>query len=300
MAIAIRTRHWSMTRRHRCIPASASTNWRRAARCRRTSTRMRKVSTCCPGQAILRVHDQTYPSARRFRRDQGRDGACVARGRNHAGPMAPDGGAAAEAARARSRHLLSSRTRIRARTMQRLLGSRTPQRRAARPLRRRPDTARRRRTDVGGGLKGVFLKWLIDEKFGAAHHRLLFIEYLPGVAIGLHDHTYEEAYFILAVKSKPRWTGSVTSRKPATSSGRASAACMPSPTRAANRSAGSRRFRHNLRRRTCSGSWPSGSNARENWRVPHHDRTSHAPVHRRRVHSRAFATDGKSGFTASG
>jgi quercetin dioxygenase-like cupin family protein len=51
---------------------------------------------------------------------------------------------------------------------------------------------------MGGGLKGVFLKWLIDEQFGAAHHRLLFIEYLPGVAIGLHDHTYEEAYFILS------------------------------------------------------------------------------------------------------
>lgn len=51
---------------------------------------------------------------------------------------------------------------------------------------------------VAGGLKGVFLKWLIDEKFGTAHHRLLFIEYLPGVAIGLHDHTYEEAYFILS------------------------------------------------------------------------------------------------------
>lgn len=51
---------------------------------------------------------------------------------------------------------------------------------------------------VAGGLKGVFLKWLIDEKFGACHHRLLFIEYLPGVSIGLHDHTYEEAYFILS------------------------------------------------------------------------------------------------------
>jgi len=51
---------------------------------------------------------------------------------------------------------------------------------------------------VAGGLKGVFLKWLIDEKFGARHHRLLFIEYLPGVSIGLHDHTYEEAYFIVS------------------------------------------------------------------------------------------------------
>jgi quercetin dioxygenase-like cupin family protein len=51
---------------------------------------------------------------------------------------------------------------------------------------------------VSGGLKGVFLKWLVDENFGAIHHRLLFIEYLPGVGIGPHDHTYEEAYFILS------------------------------------------------------------------------------------------------------
>lgn len=51
---------------------------------------------------------------------------------------------------------------------------------------------------ASGGLKGVFLKWLIDEAFGAIHHRLLFIEYLPGVGIGAHDHAYEEAYFILS------------------------------------------------------------------------------------------------------
>jgi len=51
---------------------------------------------------------------------------------------------------------------------------------------------------VSGGLKGVFLKWLIDEAFGAIHHRLLFIEYLPGVSLGAHDHAYEEAYFILS------------------------------------------------------------------------------------------------------
>ena len=50
---------------------------------------------------------------------------------------------------------------------------------------------------VSAGLKGVFLKWLVDEKFGAIHHRLLFIEYLPGVGIDRHDHGYEEAYYIL-------------------------------------------------------------------------------------------------------
>jgi mannose-6-phosphate isomerase-like protein (cupin superfamily) len=54
------------------------------------------------------------------------------------------------------------------------------------------------RKSAGAGLEGVFLKWMIDEDFGARHHRLLFIEYQPGVGIGLHDHTFEEAYFILS------------------------------------------------------------------------------------------------------
>ena len=53
------------------------------------------------------------------------------------------------------------------------------------------------RQNVAAGLEGVFLKWMIDENFGARHHRMLFIEYQPGVGIGLHDHTFEEAYFIL-------------------------------------------------------------------------------------------------------
>ena len=51
---------------------------------------------------------------------------------------------------------------------------------------------------AAGGLEGVFLQWMIDEKLGAHHHRMLFIEYQPGVSIGLHDHTFEEAYFILS------------------------------------------------------------------------------------------------------
>ena len=54
------------------------------------------------------------------------------------------------------------------------------------------------RQTAAAGLEGVFLKWLIDENFGAAHHRMLFIEYQPGVSIGLHDHTFEEAYFVLS------------------------------------------------------------------------------------------------------
>lgn len=54
------------------------------------------------------------------------------------------------------------------------------------------------RQTAAAGLEGVFLKWLLDENVGSRHHRLLFIEYQPGVSIGLHDHTFEESYFILS------------------------------------------------------------------------------------------------------
>jgi quercetin dioxygenase-like cupin family protein len=49
-----------------------------------------------------------------------------------------------------------------------------------------------------GAPPGVFLKWLMDEKLGAIHHRLLFIEYQPGVSLATHDHTFEESYLILS------------------------------------------------------------------------------------------------------
>jgi len=48
------------------------------------------------------------------------------------------------------------------------------------------------------GAKGVFLQWLMDEKFGARHHRMLFLEYQPGASIALHDHTFEEGYYLLS------------------------------------------------------------------------------------------------------
>jgi quercetin dioxygenase-like cupin family protein len=65
------------------------------------------------------------------------------------------------------------------------------------------------RKNVMPGLEGVFLKWMIDEEFGARHHRLLFIEYQPGVGIGLHDHTFEEAYFILSGEVEATLDGTV-------------------------------------------------------------------------------------------
>jgi quercetin dioxygenase-like cupin family protein len=70
------------------------------------------------------------------------------------------------------------------------------------------------RKNVVAGLEGVFLKWMIDEDFGARHHRLLFIEYQPGVGIGLHDHTFEEAYFILSGEVEATLDGARYSLKP--------------------------------------------------------------------------------------
>ena len=70
------------------------------------------------------------------------------------------------------------------------------------------------RTNVVAGLEGVFLKWMIDEDFGARHHRMLFIEYQPGVGIGLHDHTFEEAYFILSGEVEATLDGRVYALTP--------------------------------------------------------------------------------------
>ena len=70
------------------------------------------------------------------------------------------------------------------------------------------------RQNVVAGLEGVFLKWMIDEDFGARHHRMLFIEYQPGVGIGLHDHTLEEAYFILDGEVEATLDGTVYHLRP--------------------------------------------------------------------------------------
>jgi quercetin dioxygenase-like cupin family protein len=60
-----------------------------------------------------------------------------------------------------------------------------------------------------GTLAGVFLRWMIDERLGARHHKMLFIEYQPGVGIGLHDHTFEEAYFFLSGEVEATLDGQV-------------------------------------------------------------------------------------------
>ena len=123
------------------------------------------------------------------------------------------------------------------------------------------------RQNVLKGLEGVFLKWLIDENVGAAHHRLLFIEYQPGVGIGLHDHTFEEGVFPPQRRGRGHdGRQGLPGRDPATCCGRAWAACTRSATSARRRCGGSKRLLRSRRRRTHSASWRNGKPRRGSWR----------------------------------
>ena len=44
---------------------------------------------------------------------------------------------------------------------------------------------------------GVAIKMFVDRSFGAIHQSLFLIQYMPGAKIDLHDHTFEESYFIV-------------------------------------------------------------------------------------------------------
>jgi mannose-6-phosphate isomerase-like protein (cupin superfamily) len=44
---------------------------------------------------------------------------------------------------------------------------------------------------------GVAIKMFVDRSFGATHQSLFFIQYSPGAKIDLHDHAFEESYFIV-------------------------------------------------------------------------------------------------------
>lgn len=45
---------------------------------------------------------------------------------------------------------------------------------------------------------GVAIKMFVDRSFGAVHQSLFLIQYLSGAKIDLHDHTFEESYFIVS------------------------------------------------------------------------------------------------------
>ena len=165
------------------------------------------------------------------------------------------------------------------------LDSRTTQRQSARTFRRQQIPAPSERKALGlQGLEGVFLKWMIDENFGARHHRLLFIEYQPGVSIAPHDHTFEEAYFILSGEVEGTLDGKVY-RQRAGDVLWTSVGCVHTfVNKAPSPCAGWRPSHRSRRRKTSFGSWPSGRRRPKSWRG-HHDSDdgAFAPVHRRRV-----------------
>lgn len=45
---------------------------------------------------------------------------------------------------------------------------------------------------------GVAIKMFVDRSRGAIHQSLFLIQYLPGASIDLHDHTFEESYYIIS------------------------------------------------------------------------------------------------------
>jgi len=49
---------------------------------------------------------------------------------------------------------------------------------------------------------GVAIKMFVDRSFGAIHQSLFLIQYMPGAKIDLHDHTFEESYFIVGGRVK--------------------------------------------------------------------------------------------------
>ncbi|HLF27337.1 MAG TPA: cupin domain-containing protein [Anaerolineae bacterium] len=56
---------------------------------------------------------------------------------------------------------------------------------------------------------GVAIKMFVDRSFGAIHQSLFLIQYQPGAKIDLHDHTFEESYFIVGGRVRATADGKV-------------------------------------------------------------------------------------------
>ena len=129
-----------------------------------------------------------------------------------AGALAPDGGAAAQAARRRARHVLPEGSDdagdSAALDLQDLKGNLLGHFDAGQI----PPVGERQR--VADRARGRVSEVADRREFRRPHHRLLFIEYQPGVSIGLHDHTFEEAYFILSGEVEGTMDGKTYIGKP--------------------------------------------------------------------------------------
>jgi quercetin dioxygenase-like cupin family protein len=50
----------------------------------------------------------------------------------------------------------------------------------------------------GGNVEGISLKMMVDRVLGAQHLTMFMVEFQPGGAGNVHDHPFEECYFLLA------------------------------------------------------------------------------------------------------
>jgi mannose-6-phosphate isomerase-like protein (cupin superfamily) len=56
---------------------------------------------------------------------------------------------------------------------------------------------------------GVAIKMFVDRSFGAIHQSLFLIQYMPKAKIDLHDHTFEESYYIVSGRVKATADGTI-------------------------------------------------------------------------------------------
>lgn len=56
---------------------------------------------------------------------------------------------------------------------------------------------------------GVAIKMFVDRSFGAIHQSLFLIQYMPAAKIDLHDHTFEESYYIVSGRVRATADGKV-------------------------------------------------------------------------------------------
>ena len=56
---------------------------------------------------------------------------------------------------------------------------------------------------------GVAIKMFVDRSSGAIHQSLFLIQYMPGAQIALHDHAFEESYYIVSGEVEAECDGQV-------------------------------------------------------------------------------------------
>jgi quercetin dioxygenase-like cupin family protein len=56
---------------------------------------------------------------------------------------------------------------------------------------------------------GVAIKMFVDRSFNAVHQSLFLIQYMPGAKIAMHDHPFEESYYILSGEVETECDGQV-------------------------------------------------------------------------------------------